>query len=84
MDTEAIFLEPAAGGQGAVPRCVQGRTYFLRENVTGAEDGTCREATIHTSSGHAILDKAALRMIRAARFRNGPGHIRQPIDFSLR
>ncbi len=42
MDTEAIFLEPAAGGQGAVPRCVQGRTYFLRENVTGAEDGTCR------------------------------------------
>ena len=48
-----------------------------------APDGTCAEASILSSSGHDVLDKAALRMIRSARFSHGPGRVRQPIDFSL-
>ena len=52
-------------------------------DIIVAPDGTCAEASIFSSSGHDVLDKAALRMIRAARFSHGPGRLRQPIDFSL-
>lgn len=52
-------------------------------DVRVAPDGTCAEASILTSSGHDVLDKAALRMIRSARFSHGPGRVRQPISFSL-
>lgn len=52
-------------------------------DVLVAPDGTCAEASILSSSGHDVLDKAALRMIRSARFSHGPGRVRQPIDFSL-
>lgn len=52
-------------------------------DVLVAPDGTCAEASIHTSSGHDVLDKAALKMIRSARFSHGPGRLRQPINFSL-
>ncbi len=49
-----------------------------------AEDGTLAEASIHASSGHDVLDRAALRMIRGARFANGPGRLIQPIEYRLR
>lgn len=47
-------------------------------------DGTLAEAAIHASSGHDVLDRAALRMIRGARFANGPGRLIQPIEYRLR
>lgn len=49
-----------------------------------AADGTLQSAAIHTSSGHRVLDRAALRMIRSARFAGGPGRLLQPIDYRLR
>ena len=49
-----------------------------------AADGTLAEASIHQTSGHKVLDRAALRMIRDARFAGGPGRLLQPISFSLR
>lgn len=48
------------------------------------EDGRLKEASIHKSSGHAILDQDALRMIRGARFSGGPGTLFQPIDYRLK
>lgn len=47
-------------------------------------EGRLASASIHTSSGHATLDRAALRMIRSARFAGGPGRLLQPIDYRLR
>lgn len=49
-----------------------------------AADGTLAEAAIHQTSGHRVLDQAALRMIRDARFAGGPGRLLQPISFTLR
>ena len=49
-----------------------------------AADGSLRSAEIHQSSGHASLDRAALKMIRSARFAGGPGHLLQPIDYKLK
>lgn len=49
-----------------------------------AADGTLRTATLHRSSGHDVLDRAALRMLRTARFEGGPGTLLQPITYKLR
>ena len=35
------------------------------------------------SSGYSVLDKEAARMLRKARFRNGPGELIQSITYSL-
>ena len=47
-------------------------------------EGTLRSAEIHRSSGHGVLDRAALKMIRSARFTGGPGRLLQPIDYKLK
>ncbi len=50
-----------------------------------AADGTLAKAPeVHRSSGHPVLDEAALRMIRRARFEGGPGTLLQPIEYRLR
>lgn len=49
-----------------------------------AADGTLLDATLHCSSGHDVLDRAALRMLRTARFEGGPGILLQPITYKLR
>ena len=41
------------------------------------------EARIYRSSGYEVLDRAALRMIRSARFQGGPGTLHQPIEYKL-
>lgn len=58
-------------------------TVVLRLEV--AADGTlANPPEIHRSSGHDVLDRAALRMIRPARFEGGPGVLLQPIEYKLR
>lgn len=49
-----------------------------------AADGTLTKAEIHRTSGYDILDRAALRMLRTARFEGGPGSLLQPITYKLR
>ncbi len=46
--------------------------------------GRLAGATIHRSSGYDVLDNAALKMIRSARFEGGPGTLLQPITYRLR
>ena len=48
------------------------------------EKGRLEKATLHRSSGHDVLDRAALQMIRSARFEGGPGTLLQPIEYHLR
>lgn len=57
-------------------------TVVLRLEVSA--DGRLKEASIHESSGHDILDQAALKMIRDARFSDGPGTLFQPITYKLK
>lgn len=57
-------------------------TVILKLEVTA--DGSLAEATLHRSSGYDALDRAALRMIRKARFEGGPGTLLQPIEYRLR
>lgn len=57
-------------------------TVILKLEVTA--DGSLAEAALHRSSGYDILDRAALRMIRSARFEGGPGTLLQPIEYRLR
>lgn len=57
-------------------------TVILKLEV--AADGSLAEATLHRSSGYDALDRAALRMIRKARFEGGPGTLLQPIEYRLR
>lgn len=39
---------------------------------------------IHKSSGYRVLDEAAVKMIRSARFAGGPGTLLQPLEFKLK
>ena len=55
---------------------------ILKLEVTA--DGSLAEAALHRSSGYDVLDRAALRMIRSARFEGGPGTLLQPIEYRLR
>lgn len=47
-------------------------------------NGELTEARIHKSSGYRILDEAALKMMRSARFAGGPGSLLQPLEFKLK
>lgn len=53
-------------------------------SLTIAADGSLHSAEIHQSSGYTLLDRAALKMIRSARFAGGPGRLLQPIDYKLK
>ncbi len=57
-------------------------TVILRLDI--AANGTLRNVSLLHSSGHAVLDRAAMRMIRAARFSGGPGTLTQSINYSLK
>jgi protein TonB len=65
----------------AIARGIEGETILiLRYNP----DGTLRDARIARSSGHAILDQAALRAVRATpRITDGPREVLFPVTFSL-
>ncbi len=47
-------------------------------------DGTVGDCTVVASSGHRLLDHAAVDAVRRWRFRDGPGRVRVPIEFVLR
>lgn len=47
-------------------------------------DGTVGDCTVVASSGHLLLDHAAVDAVRRWRFRDGPGRVRVPIEFVLR
>lgn len=49
-----------------------------------AADGTLTEVRVHRSSGYRVLDEAAVKMIRSARFAGGPGMLLQPLEFKLK
>jgi protein TonB len=46
--------------------------------------GMVEEAAVRRSSGHPILDAAALGAVRGWRFRNGPGRTSVEVEFALR
>ena len=46
--------------------------------------GRVEALSIHQSSGYRVLDRAAEKSIRSARFTDGPGKLLQTIHFSLR
>ncbi len=65
----------------AVARGLEGETILM---LTYRADGSLLEARVAKSSGHAILDEAALRAIRAApRMEPGPREILFPVTFAL-
>lgn len=64
----------------ALRRGQQG-TVLLR--VTCDEQGKVLAIEVVRSSGHPLLDEAAIDAVRQWRFRNGPGHIEQPVEFRL-
>jgi protein TonB len=47
-------------------------------------DGAVQQLQVLRSSGHALLDAAALAAVRHWRFANGPGQCEQPVTFVLR
>jgi TonB family protein len=65
----------------AIARGIEGETILmLKYNA----DGTLRDARIARSSGHAILDQAALRAVRATpRITDGPRDVLFPVTFAL-
>ena len=66
----------------AVAKGIEGETILLLRYNT---DGTLLDAKIARSSGHAILDQAALRAVRAApRMMEGPREVLFPVTFALR
>lgn len=52
--------------------------------VTCDANGMVTTATVVRSSGHAVLDEAALATVRRWQFAGGPGCSEQPIEFRLR
>ncbi len=52
--------------------------------LTIADDGAVSSVEIHTSSGYASLDRAALKMMRAARYTHGPAELLQHIEYKLK
>jgi TonB family protein len=76
LDNPMRFYPPEA-----VARGIEGETILmLRYNP----DGTLRDAKIARSSGHAILDQAALRAVHATpRVGEGPREVLFPVTFAL-
>jgi TonB family protein len=76
IDNAMRFYPPEA-----VARGIEGETILmLRYNP----DGTLRDAKIARSSGHAILDQAALRAVHATpRVGEGPREVLFPVTFAL-
>jgi protein TonB len=65
----------------AVARGLEGETILM---LTYRADGTLLDAKVAKSSGHAILDEAALRAIRAApRMEPGQREMLFPVTFAL-
>ena len=76
MDNAQRFYPPEA-----VARGIEGETILL---LRFHADGTLLDAKIARSSGHAILDQAALRAVRAApRMPEGPREVLFPVTFAL-
>lgn len=100
---ETPLAEPPRAARSALERCFrrtppypvvslrmgeEGRTLV---GFTIAEDGSVRDARIHQSSGHANLDRAALRHLEACRVAHlsdppsglNPGRYALPIIWRL-
>ncbi len=52
--------------------------------ITVNAEGRLEAVSIYRSSGHRVLDNAAMQMMKSARFAGGPGTLIQPIDYSLK
>ncbi len=48
------------------------------------ENGLVSEAKLKRSSGHTLLDRAAIRTLLTWRFRGGPGTYEKEVIFELR
>lgn len=76
IDNAQRFYPPEAVAKG-----IEGETILLLKYNA---DGTLLDAKIARSSGHAILDQAALRAVRAApRSTEGPREVLFPVTFAL-
>lgn len=77
IDNAQRFYPPEA-----VARGIEGETILL---LRYSADGALLDAKIARSSGHAILDQAALRAVRATpRSTEGPREVLFPVTFALR
>jgi TonB family protein len=76
LDNPMHFYPPEA-----VARGIEGETILMLKYTA---DGRLLDARIARSSGHAILDQAALRAVRATpRVGDGPREILFPVTFAL-
>jgi protein TonB len=76
LDNPMHFYPPEA-----VARGIEGETILILKYTA---DGKLIDARIAKSSGHAILDQAALRAVRATpRVGDGPREILFPVTFAL-
>ncbi len=76
LDNPMHFYPPEA-----VARGIEGETILILKYTA---DGRLVDARIAKSSGHAILDQAALRAVRATpRVGDGPREILFPVTFAL-
>ena len=76
IDNPMHFYPPEA-----VARGIEGETILI---LRYAADGRLLDARVARSSGHAILDQAALRAVRATpRITDGPREVLFPVTFAL-
>jgi len=76
LDNAMRFYPPEAVAKG-----IEGETILM---LRYDPDGTLLDAKIARSSGHAILDQAALRAVRATpRIGEGPREVLLPVTFAL-
>lgn len=76
VDNPMHFYPPEA-----IARGIEGETILI---LRYAADGKLLDARIARSSGHAILDQAALRAVRATpRITDGPREVLFPVTFAL-
>ena len=76
VDNPMHFYPPEA-----IARGIEGETILI---LRYAADGRLLDAKIARSSGHAILDQAALRAVRATpRITDGPREVLFPVTFAL-
>lgn len=52
--------------------------------ITVNAEGRLESVSVYRTSGHRVLDNAAMQMMKSARFAGGPGVLIQPIDYSLK